>query len=107
MRKRVKSNYKPAIFVHFVKWEEKWDEWIFIEDDTMCNCYKGCNRWSNTPNHRLALPNTQRGLIYLRHQSNHMALIGFNHLILLIIQSIIKIKHAPIIHIFIKFNYNN
>ena len=27
-----------AVYIHYLKWEEKWDEWIFRPSEKICNC---------------------------------------------------------------------
>eukprot|EP01084_Bolivina_argentea_P261282 441474_1 len=46
-----------AVYVHYKAWEEKWDEWIFIEENTICNCNGPC--YVDKAQHRLSAPNTQ------------------------------------------------
>eukprot|EP01084_Bolivina_argentea_P062691 114652_1 len=55
-RKQKQSSYKlEAINIHFISKEEKHDEWIFISNDTICNCCSACSR----ANHTVAAPNAQ------------------------------------------------
>ena len=63
---RLSSNLNPrtfqmvqkleGVFIHYVGWDKKWDQWIFIiPNDTICDCSGPCTK----DNHRLASPNTQ------------------------------------------------
>eukprot|EP01084_Bolivina_argentea_P219139 371734_1 len=31
-----------AVYVHYISWEEKWNEWIFIKNNTVCDCSGLC-----------------------------------------------------------------
>eukprot|EP01083_Nonionella_stella_P203949 743804_1 len=33
-----KFNSMDAVYIHYDGWSSKWDEWIFIDQDVLCNC---------------------------------------------------------------------
>eukprot|EP01084_Bolivina_argentea_P197853 338958_1 len=53
-----------AIYVHYIGYDKKYDEWVFIENNTFCDCS------TSTPcdctNHRIATCNTQSWLKKLK-----------------------------------------
>ena len=50
-----------GVLVHYDGWQQKWDEWIFFDENTMCSCHQRCqNKWWSE--HRIALPNSQTKL---------------------------------------------
>ena len=50
-----------GIFIHWKDWEEKWDEWIFIDSNTKCLCNRQCK--TDKTMHRIAQPNTQSAVL--------------------------------------------
>ena len=60
-KNRDKLEKLGGFHLHFLEWEEKWDEWIFIGfDGAICTCSGECKTYRKAANvHRLALPNTQ------------------------------------------------
>ena len=58
IHKSMKRKYTKlkGILIHYIGWENKWDDWIYInENETFCNCINKCA----IGNHRIAPANTQ------------------------------------------------
>eukprot|EP01083_Nonionella_stella_P069305 184683_1 len=66
--KENKLNILEVIHVHFVGWDDKWDEWVFIGENTVCTCHALCR---DSKQHRLAPPNTQAGKWVPCHKCKH------------------------------------
>ncbi|ETO13585.1 hypothetical protein RFI_23783 [Reticulomyxa filosa] len=44
-----------GLFVKYKGWEEKWNDWIYVQKNTICHCKLSCD----FPDHRLAVLKTQ------------------------------------------------
>eukprot|EP01084_Bolivina_argentea_P176127 304839_1 len=44
-----------AVYIHYIGWDAKYDEWIFIKDDILCECNGKCKNLK----HRIAKAKTQ------------------------------------------------
>eukprot|EP01084_Bolivina_argentea_P251906 422681_1 len=55
-KKKLKKLKKlAAIYVHFLKFGHRFNEWIFLKEGVMCNCYGKCLQ----SNHRITSAKTQ------------------------------------------------
>eukprot|EP01083_Nonionella_stella_P095710 268765_1 len=48
-----------ALYVHYTAWDNMFDEWIFIERHTICECSTVCKTDREMNPHRIAVHNTQ------------------------------------------------
>ena len=64
-----------AIFIHPHGWEEKWNEWIFIDSNTKCLCDEQCK--TDRTMHRIAPLNTQTAVKKLKWVGFHEYMVCF------------------------------
>eukprot|EP01084_Bolivina_argentea_P244420 409448_1 len=57
VRNIVKLQKLQGIFVHYLGWENRWDEWIFIDKNSICTCISKCTK--DKSQHRVAVLATQ------------------------------------------------
>lgn len=46
------NRFVEAVFVHYIEWDSKWDEWIIIDGVNLCECTKPCHTHKDL--HRIA-----------------------------------------------------